>query len=112
VETFRATARVDFIAVSRRGELFVAVGEQPPHTDRTGLQQDADGTMWLVQGVNADDSPVEARVLAARRLGPGVMPGDDGARIGLVSAADIANLPRSTDTEAAIRDAYRHVWLT
>ncbi|WP_058833548.1 sensor histidine kinase [Luteimonas abyssi] len=112
VETFRATARVDAIAVYRRGELFVAVGPQPPDSTRTGIQQDADGVLWLVASVDAADAPMVARVLIARRIDDQMLPADHDARLHLLSAADIAALPAATEAETTVRNAYRHAWLS
>ncbi|MCD9033870.1 PAS domain-containing protein [Luteimonas sp. Y-2-2-4F] len=109
VETFRATAQVDFIAVYRRGELFVATGVQPPDTERPGLQQEPGGTLWRVEAVAVPDAPMETRILVAHRVGRDVLPGDGEVRLRLLTAADIL---APVDGEDELRTAYRHAWLT
>ncbi|WP_024891733.1 sensor histidine kinase [Luteimonas huabeiensis] len=110
VETFRATAQVDFIAVYRRGELFVATGVQPPDTERPGLQQEPDGTLWRVESTAVPDAPMQTRILVAQRVGRDVLPADGEVRLRLLTAADILEPAAGGDDE--LRTAYRHAWLT
>lgn len=110
LDTFRQTARVDYILAGRGGEAFAETGEPPPDTRRSGLQADPAGGFWLVEA-SAMQAPAGARVVVARRLSARALTasGDGDERIELLDAAGLSGAASARIDDEDVRTAYRHV---
>ncbi|HVI59992.1 MAG TPA: ATP-binding protein [Luteimonas sp.] len=111
VDTFRQTARVDYLQVERGGAVFAEAGTAPPHIGQTGLQVDPGGKgFWLVQAqpmLPAGD----ARVVVARHLpGQALATGNADERIRLHPVATPA--PAGATDAGGVAAALRHVGAT
>ncbi len=112
VDTFRQTARVDYLLVERDGSAFAEAGSAPPAPGRSGLQVDPGGDgFWLVQARPMPPAG-DARVVVARHLpGQALATGNADERIRLHQAA-VLPAPSADASEAGVVDALRHVRAT
>ena len=113
IDTFRQTARVDYLLVENDGHTFAEVGDAPPDRSRSGLQVGAGGNdFWLVE---ARAMPRDARVVVARRLsGQALASGSAVERIRLHAIAALSRTPAGATggTDVDVLDALRHVRAT
>lgn len=111
VDTFRQTARVDYLRVEHGDAVFAEAGTAPPHLGQTGLQVDPGGKgFWLVQARPMQPAG-EARVVVARHLpGQALATGNADERIRLHPVA--APAPAAATDGGGVADALRHVGAT
>ena len=110
LETFRQTARVDYILSIRDGRVFTETGVPPPDTSRSGLQADPASTgFWIVESM-AMPPPLSGRVVVAQRLGdPGNGEVDGDIEFALLGPPTWTGPTARADE---VRNAYRHVHAT
>lgn len=113
VDTFRQTARVDYLLVERDGHAFAEAGVAPPDRNRSGLQVDPGGTgLWLVQ-VRSMQSSDNARVVVARHLsGQALATGNADEQISLRSVAALSGASVDAADAKGVVSALRHVRAT
>ena len=120
LDTFRQTARLQFVSVGGQGATFAQAGDAPPDAARAGVQYDPDGRrFWLVAATT--DEPPSHRIVVARVVPYAALASPDAGdvEIGLVTTAATRGSPspraghESDDgDQAEILDSYRHVRAT
>lgn len=110
IDAFRETARVDFIRATRDGEVFAQSGDPPPDAAALGLQFEPRSAQFWYVDTAPMESPRDATVTVARRVPERSLIGPRGseADVALIAATTLS-APAQGDSDAALRNAQRHV---
>ncbi len=107
LETFARTAGVDAIQLQRGGEDFASVGTPLPASLRTGLHEDTNGQLWIVQARSLPATAI-GRVVVADRLAQGVLqPSQPDIRLQLLPLSALQGV-RALPVEPERLASYRH----